>query len=483
MIGSLRKFSNSIYAKILLGIMIIPFIFWGMGSSFIGGNKNVIVVIDKEKYSIQEFGNFIQKFTPTGQQIDAEQIEKLLSNFIGDKLIEKEVERFNIKLSDDSLSKLIKYQETFKKENKFSRIEYEKFLLKNNITAVNFEANLSKHEKKEQLLDFIAGGISPSKFLVNIEYDKINQKRNIDVINLNDVFKEKLNFSENQIKSHFENNKDDYKEIYKSVKFLELNPKKLTGNDEFNDLFFKKIDEIDDLAIQGNNINYIIQKFNLEKANSSTFNEFGKDKNSKIINNFPKDLIKNTYDINDSEPTVLIEYKNKYFIVEVIKTENIQKEIEDESVRNEILLSLEEQIKRKLITEIISKINKNNFKKFDFVKLAKNKNILITQVRLENQNDDRILKRELINQIYKFSEKSVIVVHDVGLSENFLIYIDKIENVSIDENSEEYEKYLNLSKVRIKNGLYNTYDYYLKKKYKIDVNYQALDTVKNSFIY
>ena len=148
MIGSFRKFSNSIYAKILLGIMIIPFIFWGMGSSFIGGNKNVIVVIDKEKYSIQEFGNFIRKFTPTGQQIDAEQIEKLLSNFIGDKLIEKEVELFNIKLSDDSLSKLIKYQETFKKENKFSRIEYEKFLLKNNMTAVNFEANLSKHEKK-----------------------------------------------------------------------------------------------------------------------------------------------------------------------------------------------------------------------------------------------------------------------------------------------------------------------------------------------
>ena len=35
-------------------------IFWGMGSSFVGGNKNVIVVIDKEKYSIHEFNIFIQ---------------------------------------------------------------------------------------------------------------------------------------------------------------------------------------------------------------------------------------------------------------------------------------------------------------------------------------------------------------------------------------------------------------------------------------
>ena len=49
MLGPLRKFSTSIYAKILLGIVIIPFVFWGMGSSFRGGDKNIIVVIEKEK--------------------------------------------------------------------------------------------------------------------------------------------------------------------------------------------------------------------------------------------------------------------------------------------------------------------------------------------------------------------------------------------------------------------------------------------------
>ena len=49
MLGQFRKFSSSIYAKILMGIIIIPFIFWGMGSSITGGSKNVVVVIDKEK--------------------------------------------------------------------------------------------------------------------------------------------------------------------------------------------------------------------------------------------------------------------------------------------------------------------------------------------------------------------------------------------------------------------------------------------------
>ena len=116
MLGAFRKFSGSIYAKILMGIIIIPFVFWGMGSNFVGGSKNVIVVIDKEKYSVQEFFNFVQKFASPNQKIETDQIEKFLSSFIGEKLMEKEVEHFGIKLSDNSLSKLIKIKRILKEK-------------------------------------------------------------------------------------------------------------------------------------------------------------------------------------------------------------------------------------------------------------------------------------------------------------------------------------------------------------------------------
>ena len=479
MLGSFRKFSGSIYAKILLGIIVVPFVFWGMGSSITGGSKNVVVVIDKEKYSIQHFSNFIKKTAL--KKVEANDVEGFLFAFISEKLIEKEIEHFGIKLSDNSLSKLIRHQEQFKRENKFSRTEYEKFLIKNNVTAINFESILSKEEKKKQLLDFVGGGASPSKFLVNISYDKINQKRVIELINLNDVFKIQLNFSEDQIKTYFENNKNKYNKIYKSVKLLELSPKKLVDNNEFNDLFFKKIDEIDDLIFGGEKLNYIIQKFNLEKPNSFTINELGKDINSKMNKKITKDLIEKIFNIKEIEPTVLIEDKNKYFIVELVKTESIQKGIGDDFIKKEILLDLGKKTKRRLITEIIDKINKNNFNKYDFDKLSKNENVNIKKISLNNQNDDKILKKEIVNQIYTFPEKKVIIVNDIDLSENFLIYIDKIKNVTIDENSEEYQKYFNLSKNQIVSELYNTYENYIQKKYKIDINYQALDAIKNSY--
>ena len=66
--------------------------------------------------------------------------------------------------------------------------------------------------KKEQLLEFVGAGIVPSNFMINSSYDRINQKRYIEVINLNEVFKKKFTFSEKQIESYFNQNKDSFQE-------------------------------------------------------------------------------------------------------------------------------------------------------------------------------------------------------------------------------------------------------------------------------
>ena len=55
MLGSIRNFSKTIYAKILLGVVIVPFVFWGKGSSFRGGSQNIIVEINDYKFSSKEF--------------------------------------------------------------------------------------------------------------------------------------------------------------------------------------------------------------------------------------------------------------------------------------------------------------------------------------------------------------------------------------------------------------------------------------------
>ena len=175
-------------------------------------------------------------------------------------------------------------------------------------------------------------------------------------------------------------NKETYSTIYKSIKFVELNPINLIGKDEFNDLFFSKIDKIDDLIVEGESLNNIANKFDLKSINETSFDYSGKDKSLKLISNFPKKLVKNVFNIDDSEKVVLLENNDKYFVIELIKTENIQNNFDDVHVKKDILLKLENIEKRKFISDLISKIENNNFGKNDFDQISKNKNIPIKEV-------------------------------------------------------------------------------------------------------
>ena len=127
----------------------------------------------------------------------------------------------------------------------------------------------------------------------------------------------------------------------------------------------------------------------------------------------------------------------------------------------------------------MAKINQKKFLKQDFYNFAQSKNAIIQKVTLNNLNDFKILNKMIISQIYSYPEKKVIISNDMQLKENLLIYIDKIIDASIREDSDEYEKYFKLAKISMKNKLFNTYDKYIKEKYKIDINYKVLSTVKN----
>ena len=47
MIGSFRNFAKTKFAGLLVFIMIIPFVFWGMGGMFSSGNTNNVAKINK----------------------------------------------------------------------------------------------------------------------------------------------------------------------------------------------------------------------------------------------------------------------------------------------------------------------------------------------------------------------------------------------------------------------------------------------------
>ena len=69
MLTSIGKFSKSFILKLFVGIIILPFVFWGMGDVFRGGNQNVVATVNSSKISTQEFINYINRLNLKEDQI------------------------------------------------------------------------------------------------------------------------------------------------------------------------------------------------------------------------------------------------------------------------------------------------------------------------------------------------------------------------------------------------------------------------------
>ena len=146
---SIRKYlnKNKIGGLILIVVIIIAFGFGGFGGGFMSNNQNNIAKIDKTNITSQDLVNYINRSGITQKAIQDNLnnniIEELLSGLVSTILLDLEVEDFNIKFSEDSLSQIIKLNNNFVDEKGiFQRIKYEKFLLENNISAPLFEKRL-----------------------------------------------------------------------------------------------------------------------------------------------------------------------------------------------------------------------------------------------------------------------------------------------------------------------------------------------------
>mgnify|MGYP003748903041 FL=1 len=82
-----------------LGIVVAPFILWGMGDIFRGGKQNTILEIDNRQISVQKFADYFNTLGIQPQDINNDIIELAFSNFIAQNLLDVESEKFQINIS------------------------------------------------------------------------------------------------------------------------------------------------------------------------------------------------------------------------------------------------------------------------------------------------------------------------------------------------------------------------------------------------
>ncbi len=283
MISSFRKFAKTKFAGLLVMIMIIPFVFWGMGGMFSSGNTNNIAKINKTNISTQEFIDYLNKSGIPQETIknnlNNNIIQEILSGLISTTLLELEVKDFDIIISENTLLKKIKKNKNFLDEDGiFQRIKYEKFLLENNQSAPAFELRLRGRELQKNLFDYIGAGTVSPKFLIEKLYKEENKKLEIDYINLKSFYKKEDDITDKDLIDFINENNEQLKVDNVDFNYVIINPKNLIGIDEFNQSFFDKIDQIEvDIS---NDIKFetIVENLNLKSIQIKDF-KFSKEKN------------------------------------------------------------------------------------------------------------------------------------------------------------------------------------------------------------
>ncbi len=482
MANSIVKLSKSFFIKLLVGIIILPFVFWGMGDVFSSGSQNVLVKIDNEKISAKEFVDYLNRLNlDKKQRMDLSKgdlFEKILSDYIGKKIIALEIENFGIELTDKSLKNIITNDSNFMEDNKFSRTKYEKFLLESNISAPLFEQNILEQEKKRQLLTYLSEGVNLPHFLIEEEFKKENQIKKIKFLELDEMYKN-ITIEENEIKEIYEKNKQFFSEKLKKIKYVELTPNIITGQDAFNESYFKKIDEIENEILDGKKLNEFVKELNLNLRTTEEINRLMKNKAGIVYKDINKALFSKMFNKNLNDLQI-VNVDNKYFLSEIDSIQDITKTLIDRKVREVIIA----QIKIKNIVENNTKIAKEIVEgKFDNNKLnsyALENKLQIKEATITGIKNNKIFKESVIKEIFRINDGELQLVTNSSLDKNYVVLAIQTQKNKFDENHKDYKKYSSLAKLNFANNIYSSYDQSMNEKYKVNINQKVVNRIKNT---
>tara|TARA_B100002003_G_scaffold3085_1_gene2943 strand:+ start:1390 stop:2751 length:1362 start_codon:yes stop_codon:yes gene_type:complete len=452
-----------------------------MGGVFSGGNTNNIAKINNQSISTQDFMNHLNSsriiLETIKVNINNNILEEMLGELISKKMIQLEEQDLNLIISDKILKKRIKENENFLDENKkFSRLKYEKFLLSSNITAVDFETKLRNSELKKNLFSYIVGGIKSPTFLSNNTFKEQNKKISLEYINLENVYKKKDDFTMDEILKYIDKNKENLKEKNISFNYSKVTPAILIGIDEYNDLFFQKIDNIENDISNGFTYDELLRKNNLKSVFQTNFKL--NDKNiSEVIN---KDVLKKIFNKAEENKIELLEENDFYVLYEIKKVEKILPSIESTNFISNVKEIMVNKSKNDFNYDLIRKISQKSFTQKSFEDISTSSNTGTENISITSISDTEKFTIDIIKHIYSLPKSSFGLIGD----KNKNIYLIKILNISesnISKSSENYKKYTNLTNVKIRDSMYSSYDFHLNNKYKVKINEKTFERVKNYF--
>ena len=188
MLELMRKHAKNWGMKLLLGIIIVVFVFY-FGSLRESGRKSIIATIDGKSLPyadyLREYQNLMELYRNRyGANLTEDILKKLglkeqaVNNLVNQAVIMVKASELDIHASDEEIRNSILFYPAFQRDGAFDQRIYEQTLRLNKLTPENFEANQRKLLISAKLQNLISSGVHVSERevfdLYRLQKEKIN---------------------------------------------------------------------------------------------------------------------------------------------------------------------------------------------------------------------------------------------------------------------------------------------------------------------
>ncbi|OEE78327.1 peptidylprolyl isomerase [Vibrio ordalii] len=243
MMDRLREGVNSIAVKIILGMIILSFVFAGVGSYLVSGGSNAAAKVGNSEIGRGEFeqayqnernrmqsqlGDYFANLLAEPQYVESFR-KSVLDRMVNDLLLEQHAQSLGLRVSDDQVRKMILDMPQFQTGGKFDQEIYQAALRRAGFSAESFAEYLRRDLIRNQLLSAIQGSEFTLQGEVNQQSELISQTRDIRALTLSlSDFAKNVELSDEEITQYYQQNAERYTRPEQvKVAYIELSAQQL----------------------------------------------------------------------------------------------------------------------------------------------------------------------------------------------------------------------------------------------------------------
>ena len=253
MLQSIRNNAQGVLVWIVVGLIVVSFALFGLGSYLSGASKVVAASVNGveisstaltrayQNYQERLRNMFGEQYRPemfATTQVKAEVLQGLITQEVMNQMLLKQ----GYSASSAQVLEKIKQYKEFQEAGKFSADRYKQVLALQGMNGEAFESNLASDIASQQ----IRSAISASAFLTGKEQKNLtaleNQKREIGYFDVSvKPYRKSINVTDDVVKSYYEKNRQQYLTTEKvQLEYVELNMDDVAARQEVTDEMIKQ---------------------------------------------------------------------------------------------------------------------------------------------------------------------------------------------------------------------------------------------------